>query len=73
MRGEHPGHSKMIVDGTGSPPHARGTPRHVPNNSIQNGITPACAGNTLIVSANSRNVSANFPFISYFLSYIVAI
>ena len=46
MRGEHSSGIGMMRYGTGSSPHARGTPASAHSAVVMPGIIPACAGNT---------------------------
>ena len=46
MRGEDQKAVEQRIDAKGSPPHARGRPFGVKEDSITMGITPACAGKT---------------------------
>ena len=46
MRGEHRRFRQDVPCGTGSSPHARGTQNPKPHISTEQGIIPACAGNT---------------------------
>ena len=48
MRGEHSVPDTVSFSPPGSPPHARGTPYGYRGGLVFTGITPACAGNTLI-------------------------
>ena len=47
MRGEHSGRLQELADDQGSSPHARGTLHVVGAVREAEGITPACAGNTI--------------------------
>ena len=46
MRGEHNHRNHEIALTVGSPPHARGTLEEAEKTAAEDGITPACAGNT---------------------------
>ena len=46
MRGEHVEELIPEIINSGSPPHARGTPKRLTISLMLFRITPACAGNT---------------------------
>ena len=46
MRGEHAGSIRVLLNVTGSSPHARGAPIHHAHDGRDAGIIPACAGST---------------------------
>ena len=48
MRGEHVYSAIHVIQGQGSPPHARGTHSDYAGKVLKTRITPACAGNTFI-------------------------
>ena len=52
MRGEHSCNRNVGMSHKGSPPHARGTQPSKNASSFPLGITPACAGNTLMASSD---------------------
>ena len=47
MRGEYEDITSLALFCIGSPPHARGIPVNLCVVFVNQGITPACAGNTL--------------------------
>ena len=48
MRGEYPSARAFPRNTVGSPPHARGIRKAAETDRLAKGITPACAGNTLV-------------------------
>ena len=54
MRGEHPLSLNCLCIHMGSSPHARGTHLHVTTVRHQQGIIPACAGNTMFARFNAH-------------------
>ena len=60
MRGEDGLLGWGVVEGAGSPPHARGRPRNMKATEFDPGITPACAGKTFLCFA-IRSAKADHP------------
>ena len=55
MRGEHSRSPRTDSKRAGSAPHARGALRLAPRPQFQRGISPACAGSTILTRTNLAN------------------
>ena len=55
MRGEDDHPVRQRRDAAGSPPHARGRPPGFPAATSRSGITPACAGKTILVDTHRES------------------